>query len=251
MEGVGADITPMNCVQRAATLVALANYLQCCRPDTRHAMCKSLFASRQVNREPLKVSQRTITQGTLVGGTQNHAGRLACFQGFLPTRRAKAPPITGFQTGKSKFLLRSGKVVTARFGIFEEFRCHHGTDRMTAQILFSRIAAAVAIKPCRRFDRAQIQCFPKDVTWRCPPTAWVCAIISQHCLLRTNIPSRTFSVGWFREIRIVSFGIMLNQPALTATFLSTCASASFGRVTASTPFMNLVLILSVSMPSGT
>jgi len=61
----------------------------------------------------------------------------------------------------------------------------------------------------------------------------------------------TFSVGWFREIRIVSFGIVPNQPALTATFLSTCASASFGRVTASTPFMNLVLILSVSMPSGT
>jgi len=73
------------------------------------AMCKSLFASRQVNREPLKVSQRTISQGTLVGGTQNHAGRLACFQGFLPTRRAKAPPITGFQTGKSKFLLRKWK----------------------------------------------------------------------------------------------------------------------------------------------
>jgi hypothetical protein len=33
------------------------------------AMCKSLFASPQVNREPLKVSQRTISQGTLVGGT--------------------------------------------------------------------------------------------------------------------------------------------------------------------------------------
>jgi hypothetical protein len=46
-------------------------------------MCKSLFASRQVNREPLKVSQRTITQGTLVGGTQNHAGRLACFEDFF------------------------------------------------------------------------------------------------------------------------------------------------------------------------
>jgi hypothetical protein len=97
---------------------------------TRVLVHESSFASRQVNREPLKVSQRTISQGTLVGGTQNHTGCLACFQGFLPTRRAKTPPITGFQAGKSKFLLRSGKVVTARFGIFEEFRCHHGTNRM-------------------------------------------------------------------------------------------------------------------------
>jgi hypothetical protein len=46
-----------------------------------------------------------------VGGTQNHAGRLSGLQGFLPTRRTQAPPITGFQTGKSKFLLRSGEVV--------------------------------------------------------------------------------------------------------------------------------------------
>src|SRR5262249_51878739 len=61
---------------------------------------KSLFASRQVNREPLKVGQRTISQGTLVGGTQNHARRFSCFQGFLPTRRTQAPAITGFQTGK-------------------------------------------------------------------------------------------------------------------------------------------------------
>ena len=48
------------------------------------------------------------------------------------------------------------------------------------------------------------------------------------------------------------FGIVPDQPALTAIFFSAFrASAFFGRVTASTPFLKLVLILSVSMTSGT
>jgi len=58
------------------------------------------IASCQVYREPLEVGQRTVSQGTLMGGTQNHAGGLPCLQGFLPTWRTQAPPITGFETGE-------------------------------------------------------------------------------------------------------------------------------------------------------
>jgi hypothetical protein len=90
----------------------------------------------------------------------------------------------------------------------------------------SGIAAAVAIKTCHRFDRAHIQRFPEHVMCRCPPTAWVCAIISQHCLLRTNIGSRP-SCRVFRELRIVSSeSCRINSLLRRCFFLPVAASSS-------------------------
>jgi hypothetical protein len=66
---------------------------------------------------------------------------------------------------------------------------------------------------------APTQCFPKDVTCRCPPTAWVCAIISQHCLLRTNFRSRTSPLGGPGNPDHI-FRNHVESTALTATFPS-------------------------------
>ena len=69
----------------------------------------------------------------------------------------------------------------------------------------------------------------------------VCQRLGELAIKRRNVCAATHDLlkGW-------------DQPALTAIFLSALrASALFGSVTASTPFLKLALILSVSMPSGT
>ena len=66
------------------------------RPEAR-------VGSGQVHCEALEVCERAMVQGALVGGAQDHAGRLARLKGFLPTRRTKAPTVTRFQALKADF----------------------------------------------------------------------------------------------------------------------------------------------------
>ena len=44
--------------------------------------------SRKVHCEAFEISERAVSQGTLVSGAQDHARRLACLEGFLPARCA-------------------------------------------------------------------------------------------------------------------------------------------------------------------
>jgi hypothetical protein len=50
---------------------------------------------------------------------------------------------------------------------------------MTANVLLPGVAAAVAIKPRRGFDRTHVEWLPEHVACRSPPTAWISAVISK------------------------------------------------------------------------
>src|SRR5262249_25201471 len=47
--------------------------------------------SRQIHGEAFEISERTVRQGRLVRGSQDHTGRLVCFECLLPAGRAQAP----------------------------------------------------------------------------------------------------------------------------------------------------------------
>jgi|HubBroStandDraft_6_1064221.scaffolds.fasta_scaffold51542_5 hypothetical protein len=42
--------------------------------------------SRQVHAEPFEIGKPAVSQCSFMGGAQDDAGRLVCFEGFLPTR---------------------------------------------------------------------------------------------------------------------------------------------------------------------
>ena len=42
---------------------------------------------RQIYCEALEIAKRAMDQGTIVGGTQDHPGRLVCIESFLPAGR--------------------------------------------------------------------------------------------------------------------------------------------------------------------
>ena len=55
----------------------------------------------EVHRETLRVGERAVAEGAFVSSPQDHAGRLANFQRFLPAGRAQAPAVAGPQAGKA------------------------------------------------------------------------------------------------------------------------------------------------------
>ena len=50
--------------------------------------------SRQVHGQALEIGERAVCQRSLVRGTQDHAGRLARLECFLPAGGTEAPPVT-------------------------------------------------------------------------------------------------------------------------------------------------------------
>ena len=57
---------------------------------------------RQIYCEAFEIAKRAMDQGTIVGGTQDHPGRLVCIESFLPAGRTQAPAISGFEARKAK-----------------------------------------------------------------------------------------------------------------------------------------------------
>src|SRR5258708_22157313 len=66
-----------------------------------------------------------MTQSAFVSGAQDHAGRLARLECFLPTRSTEAPTVAGFQAAKAEFRHRCRKIVAAGFGKLEKRGPHH------------------------------------------------------------------------------------------------------------------------------
>ena len=113
-----------------------------------------MMASGKVHREPLEIRERAGVQRAFVRSPQDHAGRLARLERFLPTRRTQAPTVAGPQAGKAKLWDRRRKVIAAGSGKLEELNSHDGADSMAADVFSTRIAAAVSEEPCHGLDRA-------------------------------------------------------------------------------------------------
>jgi hypothetical protein len=62
----------------------------------------------------------------------------------------------------------------------KKLRSHHNTDRVAAHVLRSGVAAAIAIKPCRGFERTEFKRLAQYVTgWNRSPAS-VTAVVSEH-----------------------------------------------------------------------
>src|SRR5258708_1776678 len=80
-----------------------------------------------------------------MSGAQDHAGRLARLECFLPTRSTEAPTVAGFQAAKTEFRHRCRKIVAAGFGKLEKRGGHDGADRVATDVLSPSVAAAVSV----------------------------------------------------------------------------------------------------------
>jgi hypothetical protein len=139
--------------------------------------------SGEVHRETLEISERAVAEGTFVRGPQDHAGRLARLECFLPTGCTQAPTIAGAQARKAKFRHRCRKIIAARLGKLEKRGSHDGADRVTADILLASVAAAVSKEPRHGFQGAEFEPVTEDIAGCSRPTAPVSAVVSQHCRL--------------------------------------------------------------------
>ena len=119
-------------------------------------------------------------QSALVGCSQHHTWRSARIQRLLPTRRTQAPTVARPQPGKAEFRHWGRKIVSTRFGEFEERRGHDGADGVATRVLLPGVAAAVAVKASDRLDRTDFQRFAKHIAWRNRPALSVTAIVSEH-----------------------------------------------------------------------
>jgi hypothetical protein len=69
----------------------------------------------KVDRESLKISERAVSQCTLMRGAQDDPGRLVCFKCLLPTRGAQAPTVAWFQAREAKLWHRVDKSLPRDF----------------------------------------------------------------------------------------------------------------------------------------
>ena len=97
---------------------------------------------------------------------------------------------SGFKPGKPNSGIGVERSLPRDFRKVEEPGSHDRANRMTTDILSPGVAAAVAIKPCRGFDRAYIKRFPEHVAYRSPPTASVLSSLSIVLSGPTIIPAR-------------------------------------------------------------
>src|SRR5262249_3863058 len=120
-------------------------------------------------------------------GAQHHARRLAGLESFLPTGCAEAPTVAGLEAAKAEFRHRRRKVVAAGFGKLEKRRGHNGADRVAADVLSPRIAAAVAKEPRHGIYRAHFEPVTEHIAGRVRATASMPPVVPQHGRLRARM----------------------------------------------------------------
>ena len=149
-------------------------------------------------------------------GTQHHTRRVACLECFLPARGAEAPTVTWVQSWKAERGNWCRKIVAARFGKFEKGRSHDGADRVTANVFSPGVAAAIPIKSCHGFDRADIKRLAEHVSGATPPIASVTPIVPQHSRL-SPLQYPASSVGGAQlQRQALDNGIVLSPVAFGA-----------------------------------
>src|ERR1700758_3941817 len=147
---------------------------------------RQVQGSGQVHCEALEIGERTVAQSAFVSGAQDHAGRLARLECFLPTRSAEAPTVAGFQAAKVQFRYRCRKIVAAGFGKLEKRGGHDGADRVATDVLPPSVAAAVSKEPRHWAYRADFEPLTEHVPGCARPPASITVVVPQHCRLRVR-----------------------------------------------------------------
>lgn len=140
---------------------------------------KTQSRSVDIHGKTLEVSERAMSKCTLMGGPQRHTRCLARIKCLLPARSAQAPAITGLQTRKPEFGDRSREIVAAGFRERKKSQGHDCTDRVTAAIFATRVAAPVAEETSHWLQRADLEPLAEHIAGIRPPAAAAC-IVPQH-----------------------------------------------------------------------
>src|SRR4029450_1627588 len=127
-----------------------------------------------------------MTQSAFVSGAQEHAGRRARLEVFLPTRSTEAPAVAGFQAAKAEFRHRCRKIVAAGFGKLEKRGGHDGADRVATDVLSPGVAAAVSKEPRHWAYPADFEPLSQHATGCARPTASITVVVPQHWRLRVR-----------------------------------------------------------------
>jgi hypothetical protein len=115
-----------------------------------------------------------------MSGAQDYARRFICVECLLPPRCTQTPTVAWLEPGKAKVRHWRGKIIALRFRKRQKRISHHGTNRMTTDILSARVAATVAIKARHRFDGADIERLAEHIARSAPSIRPVIAIIPEH-----------------------------------------------------------------------
>src|SRR5438477_10628236 len=142
--------------------------------------------SGQIHCEALKIGERAVAQSAFVSGAQDHAGRLARLECFLPTRSTEAPTVARFQAAKAEFRHRCRKIVAAGFGKLEKRGGHDGADRVATDVLSPSVAAAVSKEPRHCAYRTVFEPLTEHVTGCARPIPSITVVVPQHCRLRVR-----------------------------------------------------------------
>src|SRR5262245_19968994 len=122
-----------------------------------------------------------MTQGSFVRGPQDYARCLTRFECFLPARCTEAPTIAGPQAAKAEFRSRCRKIIAVRLRKLQKRGSHDRADRVTANVLWPGVAAAVSIKPRHRLYRANLEAIAEHVAGN--PAPIIDTVLSQHRLV--------------------------------------------------------------------
>src|SRR6267142_1139155 len=116
-----------------------------------------------------------MAESAFVSRAQNHAGRLARLECFLPPCCTEAPTVAGFQAAKAEFRHRCRKIVAAGFGKLEKRGGHDGADRVATDVLSPSVAAAVSKEPRHWAYLADFEPLTEQGTWCARPTPSISA----------------------------------------------------------------------------
>src|SRR5437660_4670673 len=150
--------------------------------------------SGEVHRKAFEIGERAVVERAFVRSAQHHVGGLARLERFLPTRRAQAPAVARLEAGKAELRHRRRKIIAAGFGKGEEIGGHDDTNRVAADVLARRVAAAVAKEARHWFYRADFEPLAEHVAGGVAPTFAMRPVIPQHLRLRARVADTTSSV---------------------------------------------------------
>lgn len=94
---------------------------------------------------------------------EHDGGRLSRVERLLPTRRAEAPAVAGYESGKAVRGHRCAQVVALGAGELEEFGGHHDANTVHSGIVAAALAATVAVETRERVEAAQFELATENV----------------------------------------------------------------------------------------
>jgi hypothetical protein len=102
-------------------------------------------------------------EGVFVGGFEHDGTSGPGLLNLQPARGTDAPPVSWFETGKTKLRHGGAQVVAQSLRDFEETSIDDATDRVDAVVVGTSLAAAGAIEAGHRFAAADVEWLAENV----------------------------------------------------------------------------------------